>query len=267
MVLPHICSHVHTRPQPVRPARRDRPAGRRGRRPRLCSPSAAFVTRCPFAKARREPALKSEEKEKSQKKVKKLKNRKRTFFFLKTKTCMDSGVRTVISASDPGARWQLCREGGHWGPPGARGRGRPSAGRTRSGLLRKLAAPVREAAAGPRGLPSRGRCWMVRRDGARAAPSAWRPHAVRRGEGPRPFQRPPETAPAHPGDRFLNQPCEGVEAAGGRAAGHSAHTPAAQGARAALPRPPKRSRLFVCLGDFRKRRAGLSGYWYCFFTP
>ncbi|KAM5216886.1 BAR/IMD domain-containing adapter protein 2 isoform 2-T2 [Hipposideros larvatus] len=36
-----------------------------GGRPRLCSPSAAFITHCPFSKAHREPALKFEEKEKS----------------------------------------------------------------------------------------------------------------------------------------------------------------------------------------------------------
>lgn len=30
---------------------------------------------------------------------------------------------------------------------------------------------------------------------------------------------------------------------------------------------PKRSRLFVCLGGFRSRHAGLSGYWFCLFKP
>lgn len=78
------------------------------------------------------------------------------------------------------------------------------------------------------------------------------------------LQRPPQpTLGTGSSTSFVR---ESRRPAGGRPR-HSAHTPAAQGTWAVLPRPPKRSRLFVCLGDFRKRRAGLSGYWYCFFAP
>jgi hypothetical protein len=43
------------------------------------------------------------------------------------------------------------------------------------------------------------------------------------------------------------------------------HLPSGQQVVPAL-RPPKYSRLFVCLGDVRDKHTGLSGYWFCLFT-
>lgn len=164
---------------------------------------------------------------------------------------MDSGVRTVISASDPGARWHLCQERGVLGPPrGSRPwapvrwphpLGPPEeAGRSCEGG-RGRPCPCRQA--GPRGPPSP---WTLL-DGVqtRSAGGSFQRGGLTQhagGEGPRPFQRPPETAPAHPGDWFLNQPREGV----GRAAGLSAHTPASQGTRRSRP-VPLNTLVFLCV--------------------
>lgn len=163
------------------------------------------------------------------------------------------------------------RKGGCWGPPEARGRGRPSAGRTRSGLLRKLAVPVREAVAGPapaaRPAPrasfaadAAGRCADTER--GRLLP-AWRPHAARWRGGPAAIPKTSRDRPSPPWG-LVPQPASRGSREGGWALRAHACLP---GDAAVPPRPPEHARLFVCLGDFRKRRVGLSGYWYCFFTP
>lgn len=75
-------------PTPRVPPGRTCPTDGTGGRPRLCSPSAAFITHCPFSKAHREPALKFEEKEKSLKKTQKAEKQEKDIFFLETKTDM-----------------------------------------------------------------------------------------------------------------------------------------------------------------------------------
>lgn len=109
--------------------------------------------------------------------------------------------------------------------------------------------PARAARPAPEGFLRRGRGRTVCRQ--RAAPSAWRAHAARWWGGPAAV---PETAPAHPGDRFLTQPREGVEVASRRAAGRSAHTPAARGTRAVLPRPLN-APVFLCVPVTSERDA------------
>lgn len=120
---------------------------------------------------------------------------------------------------------------------------------------------------------------------------AWRPHTAPWWEGvgsrlpgcTRTFQR--LQRPPHPtcsGNRFFNQPREGASATRPHRAGVRPDLagPTVRGAlgtpptrlpppgKQAVPAPipPKCSHLFVCLGGFRKRHAGLSGYWYCLLT-
>lgn len=73
------------------------------------------------------------------------------------------------------------------------------------------------------------------------------------------------THPA-PGHRSLTAwrgvPATAAGAEAPRAAPGAARTPAAPGRCPS----PKRSRLFVCLAGFRKRHAGLRGYWCCLLT-
>lgn len=159
MVLPHIRSLcLHTRPR----------ASRQAGRPRRSPPSTAvLMTRCPSLKAHHEPGLKFEEKEKfkkaKKKNNKKMKNRKRTFSFFPGKqkqTCMDSGVRTVISHPTPRT---LAPVSGEWVLQAPRGSGPRGAlpGCTQRGAGAEPGEPPEEAGRsceggpGPARLPAR----------------------------------------------------------------------------------------------------------------
>lgn len=197
-------------------------------------------------------------------------------------------VLFFLHLTSPGARWHLCQEREGTGAskrltaPWAPVRGpRPA-----QGLLRKLAAPVREATAAalpgpsdwaPEGFLLHGRCWTVYRDQSTGV-------IFRRGdltqctggEGSgaaiaRPHMDIPKTCrePLLPTfwKSAFEPACEGVQATQlHRARVWPAPGRAVSALRPHASRPPKCSRLFVCLGDFRKRHAGLSGYWYCLFT-
>lgn len=175
---------------------------------------------------------------------------------------MDSGVRTVISRPTPSAHWHLCRERGCWGPREALGCTQRGAGAEPGGPPEEAGrsceggpGPARQA--GPLTAPGSRMPLNDVQTRARCQPRAPWPqlHRALAGRGPgrtRTFQRPPETTPAPTcsGNRFSNQPVT-------------------ERGRLQAPRRilPKRSRLFVCLGGFRIRHAGLSGYWFCLFTP